>query len=553
NKQNKLISQGIFIQGSNNGDTGNLGQKMQYALLGFREAKELVKCSESTVVFPNQEGIMFETVEKQGEGIYLILDLGEESSGYITLELETMEPCEVVIGYGEHLEDMRVRSFVGGRNFAAGYQAKQGRQVFTYWMKRIGLRYIQLHIYSKKFKLYYAGIKPVEYPLNDEPKLLLSDHLHQKIYEVCKRTLSLCMHDHYEDTPWREQALYSMDSRNQMLCGYYAFGEYKFPRASLELMALSLREDGLLELCSPGEVAITIPSFSLIFIVQCYEYWLYSGDEEFIKKYYSAIKCIIESFEKREAENGLVSQFIEPKYWNFYEWQEGLDGSVIERKECLEIRYELPLNAFYLLALKDYSKLCTFIEGENKGKKYKEKVHYLGNEINEVFWDKERLAYRTYEKKTNNEHFCELAQALMLLSEEVPQNRIQETIKRLREKEILSITLSHSIFKYEALLKFDSERAQETLDEVADIWGKMLFEKSTSFWETEKGAGDFGRAGSLCHGWSAIPLYLYYAYVLGIKPEQANQYTIKPIQLTNLQVKGSFRKNNGEILKIGSN
>lgn len=49
------------------------------------------------------------------------------------------------------------------------------------------------------------------------------DKLLQKIYDVSVYTLKCCMHEHYEDCPWREQALYTMDSRNQMLCGYYAF------------------------------------------------------------------------------------------------------------------------------------------------------------------------------------------------------------------------------------------------------------------------------------------------------------------------------------------
>ena len=48
----------------------------------------------------------------------------------------------------------------------------------------------------------------------------------------------------------------------------------------------------------------------------------------------------------------------------------------------------------------------------------------------------------------------------------------------------------------------------------------MLFSGATSFWETAAGADDFGKAGSLCHGWSAIPIYFYYRYLLGIIPGQ---------------------------------
>jgi len=37
----------------------------------------------------------------------------------------------------------------------------------------------------------------------------------------------------------------------------------------------------------------------------------------------------------------------------------------------------------------------------------------------------------------------------------------------------------------------------------------MLDRGATTFWETIKGADDFGGAGSLCHGWSALPIYYY--------------------------------------------
>lgn len=56
----------------------------------------------------------------------------------------------------------------------------------------------------------------------------IGDILSQKIYDTAVRTLKLCIHEPYEDIPWREQSLYCFDSRNQMLCGYYAFQEFKF-------------------------------------------------------------------------------------------------------------------------------------------------------------------------------------------------------------------------------------------------------------------------------------------------------------------------------------
>ena len=49
-------------------------------------------------------------------------------------------------------------------------------------------------------------------------------------------------------------------------------------------------------------------------------------------------------------------------------------------------------------------------------------------------------------------------------------------------------------------------------------WGKMLDAGATTFWETIKGASDFSNAGSLCHGWSAVPVYVLYHNLLGVRP-----------------------------------
>ena len=71
-------------------------------------------------------------------------------------------------------------------------------------------------------------------------------------------------------------------------------------------------------------------------------------------------------------------------------------------------------------------------------------------------------------------------------------------------------TLSMKTFKYDALIKTDKEKyRQYILDEIEVIYAKMLESGATSFWETELGREDFDGAGSLCHGWSALPVYFY--------------------------------------------
>ena len=66
-------------------------------------------------------------------------------------------------------------------------------------------------------------------------------------------------------------------------------------------------------------------------------------------------------------------------------------------------------------------------------------------------------------------------------------------------------------FKYDAWPMTDKERyAPIVLDHIERIYRPMIDFGSTTVWETEGGAADFGNAGSLCHGWSTLPIYYYH-------------------------------------------
>jgi hypothetical protein len=65
------------------------------------------------------------------------------------------------------------------------------------------------------------------------------------------------------------------------------------------------------------------------------------------------------------------------------------------------------------------------------------------------------------------------------------------------------------LYLYDALLTYGTKYKQVILDDIDSKFKKMLDEGATTFWETELGYKDFGTRGSLCHGWSALPIYYY--------------------------------------------
>ncbi len=511
----RLITQGVFFD--NLPPSVPCGERMQRAALAFRPAEEL-GLPTAPAALPCDEGLTL--ASEEGDGLYALIDLGAEEAGLLDFELALPQEATVLIGYGEHLDDLRPRTSVGGRQFAAVYQGRAGRQHFTHSLKRIAGRYVVLYVYARSFRLMYAGIRPTVYPVRRRPAFRCADALHNRIFEVSRRTLELCMHEHYEDCPWREQALYAMDSRSQMLFGYYVFDNPEFARASLRLLSLGLREDGLLELCAPARVPVTIPAFSLSFVTAVCEHLAFCGDRAFAWEMLPTVERILRCFWQRREENGLVPRFDGDAYWNFYEWSEGLDGGVIGQNSRLPKTYDAPLNALLSSALADTAGLYERL-GEPDGASRCRAAQKSLNAALEQFWDAGEEAYATYLTDTGRCHYSSLSQSLLLLSGAVPESRLDALLHKLSltPDGWVPVTLSCTLFKYEALLRRPRTYATWVREDIGRIWGGMLYAGATSFWETARGGWDFDRAGSLCHGWSAVPLYFYYRYVLGIRPD----------------------------------
>ena len=148
-----------------------------------------------------------------------------------------------------------------------------------------------LELFSKEpITLSYLGLCPQVYPIKETGKRPESEE-DRRIYELCLRSLRLCMMEHYVDCPWREQCLYAFDSRNQMLAGYDAFkgGNAAYARANLKLLAMDTRSTPLLSICAPCGTDFTIPSFSLHFVLALEEYFAHTGDGDFMNEVYEKV------------------------------------------------------------------------------------------------------------------------------------------------------------------------------------------------------------------------------------------------------------------------
>lgn len=461
----------------------------------------------------------------QGEdGTYIILDLGREECGFIDLDMDAVAGTVVDIAIGEHLVDQRVRASVGGRNFASRYVARGGRQRFIHYANRYAGRYVELHIMqgNKSFTLHHAGLIPSDYPLNMRGSFNCPNEQMNRIFEISQRTLHLCMHEHYEDCPWREQALYANDSRIQALTGYYAFGEYDFPRVSFDLLAQTLGDGGYQEMCAPMKFDFTIPSFSMSWFLAIADHLRFSGDVEAARQQLPRMQAMVDAYRTTFIDD-LMPSPTGSRYWHFYDWADGLcdEETCSKPRSLMALRFDAPLNFFFVLAVRAMAEVAQACGEDGLAAECRFQATKTTKAAHSKFWCETEQAYATYAgEEVKEKHFAELIQALALICR-APDGEAAHILRfRLARPDNgwVATTLSQSLYKFEALLADRKAFTPVVFNRVADDWGFMLEQGATSFWETIKGEADFDGAGSLCHGWSALPAYLYQAYLLGVRP-----------------------------------
>ena len=429
-----------------------------------------------------------------------LYDIGRETAGYLYVKIKSQNASTIKITYGQHIADGGVRYLVGGRDFSLNFEVIGGTHEFTNYFTRISGRYLQA-ILPDGAEIESIGVMPYVYPLTETP-LTLDNELDQRIYDTCVRTLRLCMNTHYEDTPWREQALYVLDSRNQTLCGYYAFAETEFQRGNIEFIAKGTKSDGFLELTYPSRDTPAIPFFSVMYPVEVYEYIKHTGDRSILESTMPTMLGIMQNLKGRIESNGLIKSFENP-YWNFYEWTEGSADRIPTPTRVVPCDYyHLILNCAFVYSGQMFKELC-----EMCGVEFDCDFEAVKRAINNKFFD---AADGNFVLRTDNRAFkSQLGNSFALLI----GLGDERTVRAIKEDEsLIKTSLSMLVYKYDALLAADPDNKDFILNEIRELYGYMLEQGATSFWETIKGEADFSNAGSLCHGWSALPLYYYHLF-----------------------------------------
>lgn len=513
------------------------------------------------------------TIVRTSEGcdVAMLIDFERIHSGHPFIELEAQggEVVEVAVAEGipgewDGAPGERLRMTRDGGHGANvfRYVARPGRQRFEKF-EWSAVRWAQLTVRNAPsgLKIRHLGSVYTRYPAEERGTFECSDPLLERLWRVGRYTLQLCMHDAWEDCPGREQRQWLGDVTVEYLVGQAAFGPSvdALNRQFLRQAAESQRPDGLTQMFAPGDHrtnGILIPDWTLQWILNAEQHLLYSGDLDTVEAVFPAIQKALAWFESHIGPHGLVADL---PYWHFHDW-----AALGRRGEAAT------LNAVLVGALRAASHLATRLEAGRSARRYDALAGAIAAALNARHWDAARGVYVDTVDPDPEERTAYLdhrvsqhANGAMILWDIAPRDRWASMIAyitdpaRVRftaappiapsgepfdpERDVVLANTFFTHFVYRALCR--AERFDLVLSLMRERYGRMLQRGATTLWES------YDPTASLCHGFSATPVFQLSTEVLGVSPLEPGfrRFRVAP-RLGDLQnARGVFPTVRGDV------
>jgi alpha-L-rhamnosidase len=451
-----------------------------------------------TVIQPSSQG-----------DIEVLIDFGKELVGFLEFELEGPEGVILDWNFFEGIQEGK-RIYAQSMKNTLRY-ITSGRSLESFHsLQRRGFRYVSLTIRNLTAPLKIHNVRCLlnTYPVTERGQFHCSDYLLNRIWEMCAYTTRLCMEDAFVDCPTYEQTFWVGDSRNEALINYYTFGELAMPKRCWHLVAESLKRSKLPESQVPSGWQDVIPAWSLLWVMACEEYYLYSGDRAFLQEIYPALAKTCTNFLTYINSQGLF----EIEAWNLMDWapMDTPDSGVVTHQ-----------NAWLVEALRRTAKVAQLLGEKEDEARFLLEAEKLIFAINEHLWSEENQAFIDciHADGTRSDVISQQTNTVVYLCSAATMERqkiIAEYVKDVPAHWTRVGSPFMSFFVFEGLAR--QGEFQRILDQTRQGWGMMLERGSTTCWEMFPGFMEGLWSRSLCHAWSGGPAYFLSRYQLGVQP-----------------------------------
>ena len=379
----------------------------------------------------------------------------------------------------------------------------ENRLFTTLWYRTF--RFIQLDIETANEALDLNDFYSIfwAYPFKENASFESDDPILSEIWDVAWRTQRLNSTETYADCPYYEQLQYIGDTRIQALITYYVSGDDRLARNAIEQFDHSRIPEGLTLSRYPSYIFQVIPTYSLMWIGMIHDHYMYRNDPDYVSQFQSGIISVLDWFEKRIDENGLLGNL---EWWNFTDWAPEFSNGV---PPGAEYGHSASISLQYACALQYAEELFTSLDNEQLADKYSRMATELIKAVNIHCYDDSRGMFaETPEKKIFSQHTNIFAILTDALDKDKQKNLMS---KILEEKYLIQCTVYFRFYLFRALQK--TGMGNEYLNQIGP-WKKMLELGLTTFAERE-----FDMRSD-CHAWSASPCFDLLHTVAGIQPAE---------------------------------
>ncbi len=444
----------------------------------------------------------------EGADTELLIDFGRELVGFLEFEIEA--PAGAILDFNlfEAVEEGRIH-YTERLNNALRYRARAGWQRYTA-MGRRGFRYALLTVRNPQGPVRIRRLTCLlnTYPLTERGAFQCSDALLNQVWAMSRYTTRLCAEDTFVDCPAYEQTFWVGDARNEALITYAGYGDLELARRCWLLAAESLGRSPLVESQVPSGWQDVLTAWALLWVLACEEFYQFSGDLEFVRQIYPAVR--------QQAENVLgmlnADGLLEIEAWNMLDW------APMDTPRAGVITHQ---NAWLVEALRRTARLAELLDETADARRYREAAEALKAAINAHLWSDAHQAYidSIHADGTRSKVVSQQTNTVIYLCDVATPERlpiIERYVKDVPEGWVRIGSPFMMFFTFEALVKlgdFDSMLAI-----MRERWGEMLDKGATTCWETFPGFDPRWWTRSHCHAWSAAPTYFLSTYQLGVRP-----------------------------------
>lgn len=310
----------------------------------------------------------------------ILYDFGRETFGYLDFS-EMRGEGKVLIYYGEskeealdieHCETMDILSVKDGKVTDLALRTVQPLTNDCYMMESSkAFRYVYV-VCDEQISVGKVSMQYEYMPETYRGSFQCNNDLLNRIWEIGAYTMHLTTREFFIDGIKRDRWVWSGDAIQSYLMNYYLF----FDSETVKRTIWQLRGK------DPVTSHInTIMDYTFYWFLSVYDYYMYTGDENFVKQLYPRMKSLMEYVLGRTDSDGMVQGMTGD--WVFVDWADGY----LDKKGQLAFEQVLFCKSLETMVL------CARLAGEMQDARgYEKLASSLRKKLEPAFWSEDAKA-----------------------------------------------------------------------------------------------------------------------------------------------------------------